>query len=418
MTDSQAAIVLLDLSLIIVLARALGWAARKVGQPAVIGELLAGILLGPTLFDGAIANTVFPSDVRPFLTTLANLGVVVFMFLVGYELDAVTVRARGGATLTVAALSTLLPFALGAGLAALLTTFLEPYRSAPSTLGFVLFMGAAMSVTAFPVLARILADRDLLSTWVGNLALGSAAICDVLAWLLLAAVVSLSRGGAGQWRVLLVVPFVMLCFWVVRPQLRRLARAHESTGRLGPAMLAVVVAGLLVCAGLTQWMGLHYIFGAFLFGTLMPRQSADRLRHEVVERIGDLNAVLLLPVFFVVAGLKVDLSDIGTEGLGVLGLILLTAIGGKLTGAYVGARVHRIPIRQSAVLATLMNTRGLTELIILDVGAKLGFLDGPLFTLMVVMAVVTTTMTGPLLGRLYPPSAIRKDQHPLIASGR
>jgi len=418
MKDHQVAIVLLDLSVIIMLARTLGWAARRLGQPAVIGELLAGVLLGPTLFHGAVANTIFPADVRPFLTALASLGVVVFMFLVGYELDQAAVRGRGGATVTVSLASTLLPFVLGTGLAVFLTTFLDPYRSAPSTLSFVLFMGSAMSVTAFPVLARILADRNMQSTFVGNLALGSAAIGDVLAWLMLAAVISLSHNDVSQWRVLLVIPFVLFCLWVVRPQLRRLVAAREASGRLGPGMLAIVVAGLLVCAGLTQWMGLHYIFGAFLFGAIMPRLNADKLRHEVVVRIGDVNAVLLLPVFFVVAGFRVDLSSVGTEGLGVLALILLTAIGGKLVGVYLAARANRIPKRQSAVLATLMNTRGLTELIILDVGAKLGLLDGSLYTLMVVMAVVTTMMTGPLLSWLYPAKVMQQDQLDLVASAR
>lgn len=397
MSSHQATMVLFGLGVIILLARLLGHLARRLGQPPVIGEILAGILLGPTLFGGAVAGTMFPPDVRPFLGALASVGVALFMFLVGLELDQGILRGRGRVAASVATGSILVPFALGVSAAFLLIRS----HPVPSTLSFVLYLGVAMAVTAFPVLARILTDRDLHRTFVGSVALTSAAIGDVLAWLLLAGVIALT-GGTDQWRVLLVVPYVVICYWVVRPQLRRLAAARTAAGHLSLGVLAVVTAGLLISAALTEWMGLHYIFGAFLFGVIMPRVDAAELREEIALRIGSINGVLLLPVFFVVAGFKVDLSTIGTSGLWELGLILLVAMGGKLTGAYVGARVNRVPGREAATLAVLMNTRGLTELIVLGVGLDAGLLDRRLYTLMVVMAVVTTAMAGPLLSLIGP----------------
>jgi Kef-type K+ transport system membrane component KefB len=187
--------------------------------------------------------------------------------------------------------------------------------------------------------------------------------------------------------------------FLVRPVLRRYV-ARRPDLRLTPTVLAAVLVGLLLSAAATEWVGLHYIFGAFLFGVTLPRLGTERLRSAVEERLGELSGTLLLPVFFLVAGLNVDLSGMGTSGLGALALILLVAVGGKFTGAYAAARLNKVPKRQSAALATLMNTRGLTELIVLNVGLQLGFLNQELYSLMVVMAVVTTAMAGPILSRL------------------
>ncbi len=386
---------LFDLALIIALAQLLGAAARRFGQPPVIGEILAGILVGPTLFHGAIARTVFPVDVRPSLAALANIGVAVFMFIVGLELDRGLLRDQGRLVATISLGSMLLPFALGLPAA----LYLIQHHPNPHRLGFVLFIGAALSVTAFPVLARILTDRGMLRTPLGGLALTCAAVDDVLAWSLLAIVVALTGGGPDQWRMLLAAPYLALMLFVVRPLLRRLASGYAGR-ELTLGVLGLVFAGLLVSAGLTEWMGLHFIFGAFLFGVAMPRTEAAALRTQVLERVGQVSSVLLLPVFFVVGGLNVDLSTMDARAFGELGLILLVAIGGKFVGAFLGARVHGVPVRQSAVLGTLINTRGLTELIILAVGLQLGVLDRSLYSLMVVMAVVTTAMAGPLLSLL------------------
>ncbi|WP_251092301.1 cation:proton antiporter [Streptomyces sp. Caat 7-52] len=393
MTTHQTTALLVGLAAMVVLARLLGALARRLGQPAVIGEVLAGIALGPTLFHGAISDTLLPADTRPLLSALAAVGVAVFMFIVGLEWDAALIRGSGAIAPSVSLSSILLPFGLGAALGLYL---MDDYGTDDKT-AFLLFLGIAMSITAFPVLARILTDRNMAGTPLGVVALACAAIDDVLAWALLAAVVAISgSAGPDQWRMLLAIPYLLGMLFLVRPALRRLADRLPSP-RLTPTVFAGILAGLLLSAAATEWLGLHYIFGAFLFGVVLPRSGTERLRRDVHERLGQMSGTLLLPVFFLVAGLKVDLSGLDASGLGDLGLILLVAVGGKFVGAFAAARVNRMPLRQSAALATLMNTRGLTELIVLNVGLQLGYLDQELYSLMVVMAVVTTAMAGPLL---------------------
>jgi Kef-type K+ transport system membrane component KefB len=403
-----AAMLLLGLAVIVVLARLLGALARRLGQPAVIGEIVGGILLGPTLLDGAITRAVFPAAVRPSLATLATIGVCTFMFLVGLELNRDLLRGQARIATTVSLSAILLPFGLGA----LLAIHLLDNHPSDHVLGFVLFLGTAMSITAFPVLARILTDRGLMYTPIGGLALACAAVDDVLAWSMLAAVAAVVvDGDAEPWRVLLVVPFVAVMLGVVRPLLARLARRWTADGRLaGVGVLVAVSVGLLLSAQATEWMGLHAIFGAFLFGVAMPRPGASALRTHALPWIERICSVLLIPVFFVVAGLAVDLSSLNTTALGELGLILLVAIGGKVVGALAGARAVGVPFRHSAVLAILVNTRGLTELIVLTVGLQLGVLDGDLYSLLVVMALVTTAMAGVLLPFVYPAERVRVDE--------
>ncbi|MFF4716346.1 cation:proton antiporter [Streptomyces eurythermus] len=407
MTTNQLFALFCDLALIIVLARILGAVAQRLSQPAVIGEVLAGILLGPTFLGHSVPEFLFPPGVRPMLTALADVGMAVFMFIVGLELDRKILRGTGRLAVTVAVSCILLPFGLGS----LLALMLAGEHAQGHRLGFVLFMGTAMSVTAFPVLARILTDRKMQHTPIGGLALACAAIGDVLAWCMLAAVVALVGGGGGdQWLLLLLVPYACVMVWVVRPLLRRLVAAGGS--RLTPAVLTVVLAGLLVSGAVTERIGLHFIFGAFLFGVVMPKESTERLRADIIDRIGDVSGQLLQPVFFIIVGLKVDLSDLGGSGWLDFALILLVAVSGKFVGAFLSARAFRVTARQSAVLATLMNTRGLTELIILTAGLQLGVLDERLYSLMVVMAVVTTAMAGPLLAVLRPRALA--DQDPVV----
>ncbi|MEH0574673.1 cation:proton antiporter [Streptomyces sp. B21-108] len=393
MTTQQTTALLVGLAVMVLLARLLGALARRLGQPPVIGEVFAGIALGPTLFHGAISDALFPDTTRPLLSALAAVGVAIFMFIVGLEWDTTLIRGSGAIAPAVSISSVLLPFGLGTALGGYL---MHDHGTGDKT-AFMLFMGIAMSITAFPVLARILTDRGMTRTPLGVVALACASIDDVLAWSLLAAVVAISgSAGSDQWRILLAVPYLLGMAFVLRPALRQLARRQGSL-RLTPTVFACILAGLLLSAAATEWMGLHYIFGAFLFGAVLPRSGTAPLRREVHDRLGQLSATLLLPVFFLVAGLKVDLSGLDASGLGDLGLILLVAVGGKFTGAYAAARLSRMPVRQSAALATLMNTRGLTELIVLNVGLQLGFIRQGLYSLMVVMAVVTTAMAGPLL---------------------
>jgi Kef-type K+ transport system membrane component KefB len=397
---------LAGLAVIIVLARSLGIVAKWIGQPPVVGEVVAGILLGPTFFGTAVSGRLFPTtEVRPALLGLANVGLVLFMFIVGYELDHTLVRGRERVALSVSIGSILLPFSLGAALA----LWLARNHGVPKVLPFALFIGAAMSVTAFPVLARILTDRSMHRIQIGSLALASAAVDDILAWSLLALVVTVSGNGVDQWHIVLAVPYVLVMFLVVRPLLGRVAKARERAGRLTPDLLAIVLIGLLLSCYVTEWLGVHFIFGAFIFGVIMPRAGGDALRHEILEKLEQVSVLLLLPVFFVMSGLRVDLSHVDTRGWLELVLILAVAIVGKFVGAYVGARLQGVANRQAGALATLMNTRGLTEIVILTVGLQLKILDTRLFSLMVVMALVTTGMAGPLLALIYPRQRVERD---------
>lgn len=423
MSADVFALLVLDLAVITAVARLLGRLTRRLGQPPVLGEILGGILLGPTLFGGAVTRTLFPAAVLPSLTALADIGVGVFMFLIGVELDRNLLRGQGRVAAGVATGAIIVPFALGVVLA----LYLYGRHPGSSRTAFVLFLGTAMAVTAFPVLARILADRGLLRTPIGALALACASLDDILAWSLLAVVAAIASSVAGLWRIALIVPFTAVLLLVVRPLLGRLARRLDALDRddtapnrgrqwarvaAWTAAVAVVGGGLWLSAQATRWMGLHLIFGAFLFGVSMPREHAVRLREWVVPKARAVCAAVLLPVFFMTAGLNVNLSSLDAAACGELGLILLVAIGGKGLGAYAGARFSGVRVRHSAVLAILLNTRGLTELIVLTVGRQLHVLDARLYSLMVVMALVTTAMTGVLLRLVYPEARAQADMAP------
>jgi len=398
-------LLLADVAIVIILARLLGAIARRLGQPPVLGEILVGILLGPTFFHAHITNALFPTSLIPPLTALADIGLVLFMFVVGYEVDLRLIRGRERVAVAVSTGSVILPLVLGS----LLGVWLAHRHHIAHVSTFALFIGTAMAATAFPVLARILTDRGLHRTRIGGIALASAAIADVLAWTLLAVVVGLA-GNTAQWKVLLAIPFAAAMFLVVRPLLGRLGQFYLKAGRLTPNVLATVLAVLLLSCYATNWMGLHFIFGAFLFGIVMPREPVMAMREEILERLEQLSVVVLLPLYFVVSGLSINLSTIGRSGLEELGAILVVAIAGKLVGAWLGAQLTGVRGRNAGVLATLMNTRGLTELVILGVGLQLHILTKPLYALMVVMALVTTAMSGPLLKWIYPDKIMQRDR--------
>ncbi|MFF4691792.1 cation:proton antiporter [Streptomyces sp. NPDC001307] len=407
MTSSQTPFLLLDLALILGLARVLGLGARALGQPAVVGEILAGILLGPTLLGARFAGTLFPAEVRPLLSALAGVGLALFMFAVGTEIDLCILRGGGRVTLWATTFSTLLPLALGAALACVLA---DSHHQSPRA-GSVLFFAVAMAVTAFPVLARIIDDRGLTRSQLGATALTCAAITDLLAWILLAVAVAVATGQHLDWRLALLVPYVALMIAVGRPLLRRASEASRrkkaqgtESGGSGESrnFLALVLVGLLLSAACTEWLGLHYIFGAFLFGAIMPRGGDGGLRDIALQRIEPLCGLLLLPAYFVLAGLKVDLSQLDAADIGTLAAILVVAVAGKALGAYLGARLGGYGSRPAYALGVLLNTRGVTELVVLGVGLELGLLDGTLYSLMVVMAVTTTALVGPLLNRMLP----------------
>ncbi|WP_238423590.1 cation:proton antiporter [Gordonia sp. 'Campus'] len=416
MDKHTIAFLLLDVAIVIAAARVGGMIARACRQPAVVGEIAAGIALGPSLLGLLPGNPdqwLFPADVRPLLGALAQIGLVLFMFIVGLELDMRLTRGRERAAASISACSIVLPFGLGAGLGVLLYPSHDTVGGMEiERLGMVLFMGVAMSITAFPVLARILTDRGMMRTVPGVFSLAAAAVDDILAWTLLAFIIAIIQGGSPLEvaRIIgLTLVYAAVMFGVVRPLLAKLVAWRDRAGRLTPDILAVILIGLFLSSAATDVIGIHQIFGAFVFGAVMPKIGAEQLHREILERLEQASVLLLLPMFFVVTGLSVDLAGIGLSGLGQLLLVLVVAIAGKFIGAYVGARASAIPTRQSAAIAVLMNTRGLTELVILAAGRELGVLSDELFAMLVVMALVTTILTEPLLRLVYPDRVVASD---------
>lgn len=411
-----AATVFIDIAIVIIVARVFGRIAIAVGQPPVVGEIVAGVALGPSLLGllpGNIEAKLFPPEVLPYLDILAQLGLILFMFIVGLELDMAFIRGREKVAGTISFCSIVLPFGLGGMLALLLHDRHDTVDGeSVSKVALILFMGVAMSITAFPVLARILTDRGMHRTSTGAIALACAAVDDIIAWTLLALVVAVVQGnGAGDvLRIIaLTAAFAAFMFLVIKPLLVKMLSWYRRAGRLTPDILAVVLIGVLASSYLTEIIGIHSIFGAFIFGAIMPRADAADLTREVLERLEQVSVLLLLPLFFVVTGFGVNVAGITASGIWQLGLILLVAIGGKFLGAYTGAKLVKVPGRQAGALAILMNTRGLTELVILNIGKQLNVLDDELFTMMVLMALITTAMTGPLLKWVYPDRAIARD---------
>lgn len=391
--------VLVDLSLILFVAYAFSALARRLGQPAVVGEIVGGLVLGPTVLGalpGDPASWLFPHDIRPHLQVLAQLGVVLFMFGVGYHFEPARLRGVGGKLVVVSAASVALPFTLGAALAPTLVPLLDP-DAGTRTWGLAIFLGAAMSITAFPVLARILRESWLHGTAIAQFALACAAAQDAFAWCLLAAAVVISTAaglGALSWTVAGALIFGAVMAVVVRPGLRWLFAAKRRWAVTAGLVHPILACGLLASAWATQEIGLHAVFGAFAFGAAVPR---GEIAHTGVQHRIEQAGLVLLPVFFTVTGLGVDLTALGVSGLVLMLVVIVAACAGKVAGGWGAARLAGMPPKTSVVLGVLLNTRGLTELIVLDVGLSLGVLDPGLYSAMVVMAVVTTLMTAPLL---------------------
>ena len=399
--------ILLAALAVIVVTRVCGWCARRVGQPRVVGEIVGGVLLGPTVLGAlapAVAEWLLPEAVMPVLDGLADLGLVLFMFLVGLELDTRLVRRQSHQAATLANVGLVVPFTLGVALALLLyPTFGTGIAFTP----FALFLGVAMAVSALPVLAALLTERGLAGTRLGTLALSCAAAEDVAAWCLLAVVVALAQAtdpAAALGTMAMAAGYAALMLGVVRPLLRGAVARWLPDGRVTHAALAAVVVGLLLSAAATSLIGIHAIFGAFLFGVVLPAPTAAR--QALVRRIGDLTGVLLLPMFFAVSGLHTDLRLLGSQAAAwaALGLVMLAAVGGKLGAVTLAGRATGLAWREATCLGVLLNTRGLTELVILGIGLRLGAIPEPIYALLVLMAVVTTMAANPLLTRILPRS--------------
>jgi len=412
--------VLLALAVVVIVGRLLGHVLWKVRQPPVIGEVLAGILLGPSLLgrlSPGLERALFPDAVKPALGVVAQIGVVLYMFAVGVEFDGAALRRTAARFVFVSQASIAVPFLLGLGIAALI----RPEFGLPGVtpVAFSLFMGIAMSITAFPVLARILTDRDLTRTELGVAALTCAAVDDVTAWCLLAIVVGVTRAAlsSGVNSALLAAVFIAFMFLVGRPIAARLAE-RERADRVSYETLTWALAGLLVSAVLAEAIGIHAIFGAFLYGAILPHDSAIG-RQLGVRRI-PVVTILFLPAFFALTGLRTQIGLVTTaHDWAICALITAGAVAGKFGGTLAGGWLVGLRGRFAARLGILMNTRGLMELIVLNVGLDLGVLSPRLFTMMVIMAIVTTAMTAPLLdfATAFPDSSTRPAEPPRVLLG-
>ncbi|HLJ09847.1 MAG TPA: cation:proton antiporter [Planctomycetaceae bacterium] len=390
--------VLIALTAVVVVGRLLGAVFVRLGQPPVIGEVVGGIALGPSLLGQVwpeAAAFVLPPSVAPHLAVIAQLGVILYMFLVGLELNLAVLRERANATIAISHCSIVAPFMMGAALA----VYLYPRFSSsdvPFT-SFSLFMGVAMSITAFPVLARILTDRKLQRTSLGVMALACAATDDVTAWCLLALAVGVAQAKVGGALVViaLTLAYLGLMFFVVRKLAGRFL-ADMDERRLTPNVVAAVFAALLASALTTEWIGIHAIFGAFLLGAVIPHDSP--IAQAFTKKLEDLVTVLLLPAFFAFTGMRTQIGLVsGMEQWLACGLILLVATAGKFGGALIPARLTGLGWRDATALGLLMNTRGLMELIVLNIGLDLNVISPTLFAMMVLMALATTMAASPLL---------------------
>jgi Kef-type K+ transport system membrane component KefB len=399
--------VLLALTAVIVVARVMGFIFSLIRQPAVIGEVIGGILIGPSLlgrFFPEVSGFLLPQTVMPFFEIIAQIGIILYMFLVGLELDLKVFRRSGHAMLAISHASIVLPFILGSLLALYIFPTLAP--ADVNFTSFSLFLGVSMSVTAFPVLARILADQNLHKTKLGAIALTCAAIDDVTAWCLLAFVVSIAQETMSRavYTLVLTVFFILIMMIFVKPLMRRAVHSLEKFERVAEGPLALFCLGILISAIATEYIGIHAIFGAFMFGAIIPHHSKAAV--DLNNRLQDLIRVLFLPAFFAYTGMRTQISLVSTmDEWATFGMILLLAIIGKFGGTFLAARFTGISWRESAALGVLMNTRGLVELIVLNIGLDLHLISPTLFTMMVMMALATTFMTGPilqlLLGRNY-----------------
>jgi Kef-type K+ transport system membrane component KefB/nucleotide-binding universal stress UspA family protein len=403
-TDGElAGRLFLAVAAVIVVSRFIGLLFTRVHQPRVMGEIVAGILLGPSLlgaFYPALSHFLFPPEVIEVLRMMAQFGLIFFMFLIGLELDTRLLRGSGHVAVLVSHVSIVLPFCLGA-LASLL---LFPLLGSGSYVGFTLFMGTAMAITAFPVLARILTETGLHRTRLGAVSITCAAVDDITAWCVLAVVVAIVKSAEAVdalRTISLALLFVGVMLFVVRPIATRLAIVHEQRGRLNPPIMAGLIVALFLSAWSTEQIGIHAIFGAFMLGAVVPRFPP--LVTEITTKLEDVTVLFLLPIFFTVVGLSTRIGLLDRASLWMMAaLVVFLAILGKLAGSMIAARAAHQSWRDSTALGLLLNTRGLTEIVVLTIGRGLGVVSPALFTMLVLMALVTTFMTTPLLALVYP----------------
>jgi len=413
--DSPILILLVQIGLVLGLSRVMGWVFARMHQPQVMGEMIAGILLGPSLLGWlwpAASAAIFPASSIGLLGILSQLGVILFLFLIGLELDPKLIKNRGHAAVLISHASIIGPFLLGS----ILTLFLytQLFNDSPHMrfTAVALFMGAAMSITAFPVLARILTERNLHRTRVGAVAITCAAVDDVTAWCMLAFVVAVAKAKGlepGLITAGLSAGYVLIMFFVIRPFLARLQLFYDRTGRLSQNLVAIILLLVMASAFATEMIGIHALFGAFLMGAIMPKGS--RFVQDLAGKLEDFTVVFLLPIFFAFTGLKTQIGLLDTPQLWLYTLLIIgVACAGKFGGSALAARLSGFTWRESSAIGILMNTRGLMELLILNIGRELGVITDAVFAMMVIMALVTTAMTTPILHLVYPRKLFGDDE--------
>ena len=406
LTDAAAhplAIFILQLIIIIITAQACGFLFKKIGQPAVMGEIVAGILLGPSLIGAlwpAFTGFVFPAASLGNLQMLSQVGLILFMFVIGMELDLNIIKKKAKAAVIISNISIILPYALGVGLAFLLYEEFAP-AGVPFH-AFALFTGIAMSITAFPVLARIIRERGLTNTRMGSIAIVSAATNDIAGWCILAVVIAIAKAGTpgnSLFTLGAAIIYVCIMLFAVRPLLKNLSKIKTHDNLVKRSAIAVIFIMLLLSAYCAEVIGIHALFGAFMAGVIMPIEWD--FRKLIIDKIEDVSMVMLLPLFFVFTGLRTQIGLLNNLHLWMICLLIIAvAVIGKFAGSAIAARIAGENMHDSLAIGALMNTRGLMELIILNIGYDLGILSPKIFAMMVVMALVTTFMTSPALNLL------------------
>ncbi|XP_034693888.1 cation/H(+) antiporter 20 [Vitis riparia] len=410
--DFAFPLLIVQTTLILALSRFLAFLLKPLRQPKVIAEIIGGILLGPSALgrNQNYLHRIFPSWSTPILESVASIGLLFFLFLVGLELDLSSIRRSGRKALSIATVGITLPFVCGVGVAFVLRKSVDGADKAGYGT-FLVFMGVALSITAFPVLARILAELKLLTTRVGETAMAAAAFNDVVAWILLALAVALAGDGEGGehksplisvWVLLSGVAFVIFMMVVIKPAMSWVARRSPDSHSVDEAYICLTLAGVMVSGFVTDLIGIHSIFGAFVFGLTIPKGGG--FSERLIERIEDFVTGLLLPLYFASSGLKTNVAKIrGLEAWGLLVLVITTACAGKIVGTFVVAMMCMIPARESLTLGVLMNTKGLVELIVLNIGKEKKVLNDEMFAILVLMALFTTFMTTPIVMTIYKP---------------
>ena len=393
-------ILLLQIIIILFLARIFGSIAKRLGQQTVIGEILAGIFLGPSILGWLfpeISAFIFPKDSFISLQFLSQIGLAFFMFVIGMELDLSKIKNKAHDAILISHVSIIFPYFLGVGLSYFIYSELAPENV--SFLSFALFLGISMSITAFPVLARILKERGLTQTPIGVLAITCAAADDATAWCILAAVIAIVKAGSvasSLFTIGLAILYVIFMLKVVKPWLQGISSKYLNNDKITKPVVALSFIVLLLSAYFTEIIGIHALFGSFIAGVIMPNNI--RFKEILTNKVEDVSTLLLLPIFFAFTGLRTQIGLLNDAHLWALcGIIILVAVVGKFGGSFVSAKIVGRSWKDSLSLGALMNTRGLMELIVLNIGYDLGILNPAVFAIMILMALCTTFMTGPLL---------------------